>query len=245
MLRKLYFVGLTGKDWKLMQNWYTNLTSQVKWEGQLSSTFTEGQGVRQGGIWSPTAYKMYINPVLDLFEEKHLGLSIGATHLASPTCADDELLMSKCKFELHSMNKIQEKYANLENYTLSEQKSKIMIFNNKEPTPTDLFTLNGKPIEIVNCYKHLGITRRDNRGKTLTETVEDAIKTARRTIYSLMGAGLHGYNGVNPKVERTADAAVYILSGEIPIEADVDKKILSQLMNIFRGGGIEKEIALR
>ena len=45
--------------------------------------------------------------------------------------------------------------------------------------------------------------------------------------------------------ERTADAAVYILSGEIPIEAEVDKKLLSQLMNIFRGEGIEKELARR
>ena len=30
--------------------------------------------------------------------------------------------------------------------------------------------------------------------------VSERIKLARRTSYALMGAGLHGYNGVNPKV---------------------------------------------
>ena len=105
-----------------------------------------------------------------------------------------------------------------------------------------------------------------------------------------MGAGLHGYNGVTPKVgiklwniyvkprmlfglesqnvskgnraalyqydkvfmkrimqlpSRAADAAVYILSGEIPGEADLDKKILGQLMNILLSSGVERSIAER
>ena len=37
--------------------------------------------------------------------------------------------------------------------------------------------------------------------KTEHGTVSDAaIAAARKTLYSLMGAGLHGYNDVNPKV---------------------------------------------
>ena len=98
----------------------------------------------------------------------------------------------------------------------------------------------------------------DRRGPRVLGTVEDRIKSACRSAYSIMGAGLHGENGGNPRVslslwntyvllrlpygldvltlsnseiqklnqfhkknlkqvmhlhERTADTAVYILSG--------------------------------
>jgi hypothetical protein len=35
---------------------------------------------------------------------------------------------------------------------------------------------------------------------TSKETVENRIVTARKTVFALMGAGLHGLNGVNPKI---------------------------------------------
>jgi hypothetical protein len=42
---------------------------------------------------------------------------------------------------------------------------------------------------------HLGI-KRDNKSKTGTkEVVADRIQIARRTVYALMGAGLHGLSG--------------------------------------------------
>ena len=132
MLRKLYEAGLHGVDWILMKEWYSNMTSQVKWEGELSKPFEEQQGVRQGGIWSPTAYKAFINPMLKIFEEKAMGYKIGSVHVATPTCADDELLLSKDKYELSTLAEVQASYANQERYVLSNQKSKIVIFNQKK-----------------------------------------------------------------------------------------------------------------
>jgi hypothetical protein len=37
-------------------------------------------------------------------------------------------------------------------------------------------------------------------GNNRKELVQTRITTARRTVFALMGAGLHGLNGVNPKV---------------------------------------------
>ena len=166
------------------------------------------------------------------------------------------------------MLKVQENYANQERYKLSEQQSKIMIFNGRKKNMQDsgdiLYQINSKDLEIISSYTHIGAESLRN---TEHGPVSDAaIATARKTLYSLMGAGLHGYNGVNPKVgirmwkiyvkqrmlfglesqnvskgdraalnqyhkvflkrimqlsSRAADAAVYILSGEIPVEADL------------------------
>ena len=291
MLRKLYIQGLKGTDWLLLRNWYTGMRSKVKWGGGYSSSFIESQGVRQGGIWSPTAYKMFINPALELYETYHLGFKIGTIHLGSPTCADDELLLSTKYQELRTMVNIQETYANRERYTLSEAKSKIMLFNNKiDRIKEDVgyIELNNKELEVVDSYTHIGIERH-SRTKA-GDKGEAAVVIARKTTYSLMGAGFHGYNGVNPKVsikmwtmyvkprmlyglesqilkrkdidainhyhkkvikqlmhlpQRTADAAVYILAGEIPVEGDLHIKILGQLGNILRSSGVERKLAER
>ena len=42
--------------------------------------------------------------------------------------------------------------------------------------------------------------------------------------------------------ERTADAAVYIISGELPLESFIHSQILLKLCSIIRYGGIEKEL---
>ena len=119
-------------------------------------------------------------------------------------------------------------------------------------------------------------------------TVEDRIKSARGYAYSLMGAGLHGENGGNPRVslslwntyvlprltygldvltlsnseiqklnqfhkkflkqvmhlhERPADAAVYILSGQLPLVTDLHKRVLGTLGSVLRSNSIERELA--
>jgi hypothetical protein len=45
--------------------------------------------------------------------------------------------------------------------------------------------------------------------------------------------------------ERTADAAIYILSGELPLELFIHSQILLKLCSIIRYGGIEKELCVR
>ncbi|KAK3086058.1 hypothetical protein FSP39_012864 [Pinctada imbricata] len=201
MLHKLYHYGLKGTDWLLTKDWYQNMSSQVKWEGSLSSKFRELQGVRQGGVWSPTAYKMFLNPSLELYQNYSLGMKIGSINVASPTCADDELLLSMDQAELATMTKVQEDYSKKEHYKLSEQKSKVMVFNQQKKyreTAVNLIDLHGKEVEIVDEYKHIGIKRTTNsQGQG---HIDEAIITGRKTTYALMGVGLHGYNGVNPKI---------------------------------------------
>ena len=45
--------------------------------------------------------------------------------------------------------------------------------------------------------------------------------------------------------ERTADMAVYILSGQLPLVADLHKRVLSTLGSVLRSNSIERELAER
>ena len=74
-----------------------------------------------------------------------------------------------------------------------------MHFNAKNQSEKD-FTFNGKTLENVQRYKHLGIIRECNSKKNNEILIEERMKTARCTVYALMGAGMHGLNGVNPEV---------------------------------------------
>jgi hypothetical protein len=91
---------------------------------------------------------------------------------------------------------IQTNHANSKRYLISEQKSLILTFN---CTKEHKWYLNNKEMSATNKATHLGIER-ISTGNSRKELVETRITTARRTVFALMGAGLHGLNGVNPKV---------------------------------------------
>ena len=67
LLREMNKAGFEGDNLRFFENWYTDLTSKIKWSRLLLHKIVEKQGVRQGGIWSPSAYKLYVNSLLDIF----------------------------------------------------------------------------------------------------------------------------------------------------------------------------------
>ena len=56
--------------------------------------------------------------------------------------------------------------------------------------------MDGELMPTVDKTTHLGITRSSDTDET---TVSENIIKARRTLYSLMSAGLHGENGLDPE----------------------------------------------
>ena len=95
MLRKLYNLGLPPACWNILKDSYAEKSSVVNWEGELSEPFLEHQGVRQSGIISPSAYKMLLNSLLNLYSANSLGLQIGNIFLGSPACSDDVLFLAR------------------------------------------------------------------------------------------------------------------------------------------------------
>ena len=122
MLRKLYNLGLPPACWNILNDSYAEMSSVVNWDGELSKPFLERQCVRQGGIISPSAYKMFLNPLLNMYSANSLGLQIGSIFLGSPACADDLLFLAGTAIELQEMICVQEFYANDEHYDILNSK---------------------------------------------------------------------------------------------------------------------------
>lgn len=199
MMVKLYDAGLRGRNWRFLNNWYKGLESVVKWEGDFSSSFQELQGVRQGGIWSPTAYKHYLDPLLQCVSEQNIGLKIGSIYCGAVAVADDVLFMSDTQEDLQCQLHVQSAFAHQERYLASDTKTKTMQFSSKVKEP-ECFSMNDKKLENVNSYKHLGLIRDSSKTVNNTNLIEERIRSARNTAYALMGAGLHGLNGVRMEV---------------------------------------------
>ena len=117
------------------------MSSVVNWCGRPSKSFVEEQGVRQGGIISPTCYKIHINPLLDLMQNSKIGLSIGNVNFGVPTVADD-LFLSRSIIDLQAMLSTQGYFARLERYLISDSKTKVFIVN----SPVDTVTWNQSQI---------------------------------------------------------------------------------------------------
>jgi hypothetical protein len=56
-----------------------------------------------GGVWSPAAYKIFINSLLTTYETEKLGARIGSIFCGVPTVVDDVTLVSFDPFELQTM----------------------------------------------------------------------------------------------------------------------------------------------
>ena len=58
--------------------------------------------------------------------------------------------------------------------------------------------LNGNDIYLSSTTTHLGLFRPEINENTIN--IEDRISLARRTLYSLINTGVHGSNGLNPRI---------------------------------------------
>ena len=194
LLKKLHRDGVQGKLWLAIKDLYTNAMSRVAWKGEISEQFPILQGVRQGAVLSSDLYKRFNNPLLESLKNSGWGGNIGVTPLPAPTCADDVALCATDPLEMQSMIDVVLLYSQKERYEIQAKKSAVLIINDPNPAMPPTFYMGDKPIPNVEFGTHLGVVR-DKKGGPEAQ-IDHNISTARKAAYHLMGAGLHGKNGL-------------------------------------------------
>ena len=190
---KLYNDGVQGKLWLLLRDMQANGTTRVKWNCNLSTPFKTLQGIRQGAKLSTTLYKRYNNPLLLQIEDHNLGTNIGDTNVGAPTVADDISMLPQTPVDTQVMLHTVTNNAKLDKVNFNATKSDVVIYNSNNKGNTK-WEIGENIIESSSSTTHLGLQREDNN----KFNIQPKVQIARRTMYSLLGAGLHGRRGLNP-----------------------------------------------
>ena len=201
LMRKLFLLDIDPTTWSLIDDLHLNTSCNIKWKNQLSKEFKVHQGVKQGGLLSADLYKLYIEDLLSLYETSNQGCMIGHININAVACADDIAVLSDNPYDLQILINHALQYSQLHHYTLQPQKSVIIEVDNKSRKATNhncVYNLNNQEMPNVTSSSHLGIIRSTSRMRSETLHVEQNTTKARRTAYSLLSAGFHGTNGLDP-----------------------------------------------
>ena len=193
LLNELYDIGVKGKLWLTFQSMYQNATSSVKWKGILSSEFAVKQGVRQGGVTSAPGYKIYTNNLLNQLQSQKIGCAIGTTLIPAPTCADDIAIITNDPLEGQILLNQVDQYSSSHRYTINPAKSATIKYRAKDNLS---YNINGETVPTVQNATHLGVERNSSN----KPSTDDMMKMGRRVSYAMMGAGLHGKDGMPPGI---------------------------------------------
>ncbi|XP_052281161.1 uncharacterized protein LOC127878672 [Dreissena polymorpha] len=202
LLLRLYHAGISDGHWLLLKSLHEHSSSAVRYTSQISDSFRISQGVRQGGILSTDLYRLYVNPLLDRLVDTGRGGRISTVLANSSACADDVCLIGRNHADVQLMIDMSLSFANEERYLL--QPNKTVALNIKPSNRTTIphsesFTLGKINLNYVDTSVHLWITRTTSVCETAEINVEGNNSQARRALYSFLGAGLQGHNGLDHK----------------------------------------------
>ena len=117
---------------RLLLNMYTNQTNRVKYNKSLSECFTVTNGVKQGGVLSPTLFSVYINELLENLQKSGYGCKVGDKFVGCVSYADDIVILCASIYGLKQMIQICESYAVNYQVKCNGSKSKLMLFSKEE-----------------------------------------------------------------------------------------------------------------
>ena len=242
LFNKLYHYGITGDMWILLRNMYREMNIQVKWDGMMSDKIFVNQGIQQGAKLSTTLYKCYNNAILDSVTESGLGCHIGTNSIATPTCADDILVLAKTESELQGIMDIIYHHTQRDLVKINPQKSDLICYNSREDRKVDI---GNSQVNKSEKTKHLGITRNESN----VVDIEERIKAGRATIYGLLGAGLQIRKGFSPVVSHNLwkvyalPRIVYGLEVMMLKKKDIDQLEVTQRKIIRQIQGLPSQTA--
>lgn len=154
LLKKLEAYGIRGQALLLLQSYLEYRQQYVNLNGYSSTARFITSGVPQGSILGPFLFNLYINDIVNV--NKHAKFVIYAddtsVFFSSDTC-DDLIDMANL-----TLSKIKS-WEDSNSLKINIHKTKAVIFRpkNKPVVLSKVLTFSSTPIEIVSCFKTLGV----------------------------------------------------------------------------------------
>ena len=141
---------------RLLLNLYVNQIMCVRWLTEQSDFFSVTNGVKQGGVMSPILFSMYLDNLLEVYKQNHVGCHIGQIFLGAFCYADDIILLAPSKTALCIMLSIADTFAKQYDILFNPSKCKYLVFGDFNGVSKTAIELNDTLIECTDFESHLG-----------------------------------------------------------------------------------------
>ena len=198
--------GVRMPDLRLLFDCYTRQKLRASWRGSMSDYFSIENGIRQGGIASPTLFCLYLDQLLFRLKEAGYGCWVGPRYFGCLSYADDITLLSPSKQGLQRMLQICEDFCHQSDLQFNAQKSMAMTFGIRLFVPSPLM-LNDSPISWVPKARHLGNIISQDMGEAAEIETKKGDLIGRTNL--LCGAFSHQSNFVKNKLFQSQCCHLY------------------------------------
>ena len=158
---------------RLLIQSYTNQKLRVTYNGESSDWFKIANGVKQGGVLSPTLFGIYVDGMLQEISKKRLGCNIGDVNAGIIGYADDVILLAPTVESLNKMVSICVNYAEKYCIKFNPKKSQLIKFGCDQNTKDVCIYMYGDKITIVNELKYLGTVISNRKNDSFVKTVKN------------------------------------------------------------------------
>ena len=151
LLDRLYSIGVSGKTWRIIKNWYDGSSCCVKLEDGHSNIFPIERGVRQGSVLSPTLFLLVIDPLLREMESANLGLTINNFFVGGFAHADDIRTITNSIASLNAQLESVSSFSSNNFLQLNPSKCEIVSFSRQSTISQPQLSLDVPflPVEMV------------------------------------------------------------------------------------------------
>ena len=119
--------GLCPRVAKVLIYMYTNQCMSVKWNGVNSESFACTNGIKQGGVLSPTLFCVYFNELLCRLESSGFGCYVGHKFIGALGYADDLAILAPTKLSAQFMLNVCEEFARDYKVKFNAAKSVLLL----------------------------------------------------------------------------------------------------------------------
>ena len=155
LLYKLKYYGVTGTEFKLMQNYLSNRKQYVVFNNCNSDITEINIGVPQGSILGPLLFSININDLITVSNKLHFIMYADDTTIYfNLEDFNQENLENEVNNELSRVSE----WMTLNKLSLNASKTKSMTFHRAQKKVNQItLKLNGQNIEMVSSFNFLGI----------------------------------------------------------------------------------------
>ena len=157
----------------------------IKLKDGLLEPFKTTIGVKQGCVFSPILFNLFIDKISSIFDESCAPVRLNNMDLNSLLWADDLVILSRSAEGLqNAITKTESFYKSL-GLKINLKKTKILIFNRAGLKLDKKFNffLAGKKVEISDHYQYLGLNLRPSG--SMTFSVQELKAKASKAWYSI------------------------------------------------------------